>query len=172
MIKSKTNKATKVALALAVMLIFMMVLVLLAQTGGGDGGWLNWILVILIAVFSIWFFIKRKKRDAPKTQYEIIKYIADREFKESVKTLNVLEVNVERGGARETYVHFMENRITYLYLDGVGVVETHVGKNIGDVKREKQKDEIAMAVAKTGIASQSNREKLVAAGLYKDTDEG
>ena len=170
-IKSKTNKATKVALWLALILIFMMILIFFASSGEGDGVNLNKILGVLIMVASILFFVMRKKRNAPKGQYDIIKIVADGEYKQSGKTLNVLSANVERGGAGETYVCFTKDRVTYLYLEGVGVIETHFGKNIGIVKREKQTDEIAMAVAKNGIASQVNREKLINEGLYKDIVE-
>ena len=173
-IKSKTNKATKVALWLALILIFMMVLILFSQSGvngEGEGINLNKILLVLIIVSSVWFFASRKKRNTKKTQYDIIELVADNEYKRSARTLNVLSVNVERGGAGETYVNFSENRVTYLYLEGVGVVETHLGKDIGIVKREKQMDEIAMAVAKDGIASQKNINKLTEAGLYKDEGE-
>ena len=173
-IKSKTNKATQIALWLALILIFMMILIFFAQSGGdGEGGRinLNTILFILIIVSFVWFFVSRKKRNTPKTQYDIIKLVADNEHEQSARTLNVLSVNVERGGAGETYVHFEKDYVTYLYLEGVGVVETHFGKNIGIVKREKQMDEIAMHVAKAGIASQTNLNKLTDAGLYKETVE-
>ena len=173
-IKSKTNKATKVALWLALILIFMMILILFAQSGDdveGKKSGVNTILGILIIISSIWFFARRNKRNSQKTQYDIIELVADNEHKRSARTLNVLSVNVERGGAGETYVHFLENHVVYLYLEGVGVVETHRGKDIGIVKREKQMDEIAMAVAKDGIASQKNINKLTEAGLYKEEGE-
>ena len=173
-IKSKTNKAMKVALGLALILIFMMILILFAQ-GGDDGesnkGTINKILGILIIISSIWFFAGRKKRNSQKTQYDIIEFVADNEYKRSARTLNVRSVNVERGGADETYVYFLKNHITFLYIEGVGVVETHQGKDIGTVKREKQRDEIAMTVAKDGISNQRNRNKLIEAGLYKAEGE-
>ena len=173
-IKSKTNKAMKIALWLALVFIFMMILILFAGIGSdGVTNWsvINMIIGILIIVSSIWFFAGRKKRNAQKTQYDIIELVADNEHKQSARTLNVLSANVERGGAGETYVHFMKDRITYLYLEGVGVVETHIGKDIGIVKREKQRDEIAMAIAKSGIVSQINHEKLISEGLFKETVE-
>ncbi|MCK5317187.1 MAG: hypothetical protein KAJ55_04700, partial [Anaerolineales bacterium] len=81
-IKSKTNKATKVALWLALILIFMMVLILFSQSGvngEGEGTNLNKILLVLIIVSSVWFFASRKKRNTKKTQYDIIELVADNE---------------------------------------------------------------------------------------------
>ena len=174
-IKSKVNKATTVALGLALILIFMMILILFAQSGeggeGGDRGIVTKVLGVLIIVSAILFFAKLNKRNAPKTQSDIIQIVADAAYKHSAKSLNVLSVNVERGGNGETYVHFIRDYITYLYLEGVGVIETHVGIDIGSVKRERQRDEIAMTVAKDGIASQRNRDKLIEAGLYKEEGE-
>ncbi|MCK5614929.1 hypothetical protein KAR91_74390 [Candidatus Pacearchaeota archaeon] len=168
-IKSKTDRATKIVLWLALVLIFMMLLIILAQ--GGAGGVSNRMLLAVIVVVIVGFFVKRKKRNAPKSQADIIKFVADHVYKHFASELNVLSVNVERGAAGETYVHFIEDRITYLYLENVGVIETHVGKDIGIVKRENQTDEIAMAVAKDGLASQRNRERLNDAGLYKEEGE-
>ena len=167
-VKSKGNRATKAALWLSLILIFMMLLIFFAQSG------VNWntSLFLLILVGFVGFWIKRKKSGKTLTQYEIVNLIADGEYKLYGRVLNPLpeNVDVERGGAGETYVFFKIESVTLLYAEGTGVVETHNGKRIEVVKRARQADKIAMELVKVGITKRENMVALNDAGLYEENE--
>ena len=116
-----------------------------------DYSWVKWVVGGIIILY---FATKNKPINMPKNDEEIIKFVANELYREKGLYFNkkIDNVRTQRGAPGETYVEFLKEHITYLYLDDVGIVERYPGESIKNVKEGKQGDEIEMELAKSGVA--------------------
>lgn len=173
-LKSKENKASKIALTLAIVIIFIMLLIFFSGgSNEGNGAMSGVTKLILPAICIAILYLMIVKKRNPLTQYDIIKNVADSHHKQTGKILNTTPSNtrVSRGGIGETYIEFIDQIYTFLFLDGVGIVESYPGLKIDDIKRAKQDDKITMQMARAGIAKHAQMDKLDRLGLLPDEED-
>lgn len=158
--KSKRHKSLEVALFFAIIIIIFGFLIFSemnkndsvenTEQNDTDYGWVKWIALLLIIGF---IFTKTRQKPTPTTDEEIIKYVADEIYssKGIYLSTKILNVRVQRGAPEETYVEFLKESFTCLYLNGVGIVERYPGESIKNVKEAKQEDKIQSKLADIGI---------------------
>ena len=175
---SKKEKWLGIALLLAITIIVM---VLLISSGFKDGtvapeddatlntekdfdlsGFINCVLTSVIIIMIFLYFTRKKDIIGTIPDEKIINFIANEVHTNQGVYLNAHVDNVrsQRGGAGETYVEFLKEAQTYLYLDGVGIIERYPGESIKIVKRAKAEDENAKERAKIGFAQLKHIETL------------
>lgn len=173
-LKSKENKAFKIALTFAIVIIFIMLLIFFSGGSDEENGVINGVKKLILPAIGIgilYLMIVRKSN--PLTQYDIIKNVADSHYEQTGKILNTYPTNtrVSRGGIGETYIEFIDQIYTFLFLDGVGIVESYPGLTIEDIKRVKQDDKITMQMARAGIVRHAQMDKLDRLGLLPDEED-
>lgn len=172
--KPKRQKGLEIALILSVVIMIMGVMVFsssndddVTESDSTDQGWIKWIIIAAVILFIIY---KKKPDSTLQTDEQIIKHVADEIYNSkgiylSTKNSNV---RVQRGAPEETYVEFLDECITYLYLEGIGIIERYPGESIKIVKKGKQEDQIQMKLAEIGIARKKHMETLENYGLVEE----
>jgi hypothetical protein len=122
---------------------------------------------------GLYILMNWKKEKKPPTQFEIIKHVADEEYKNTGMKFDTSpkNVKVQRGGVDETYVEFIMEGFTFLYINNQGVVESYPNATIQQIKEQKQNDEISMSLAKAGITTKTQLDKLKALGLLPEKED-
>jgi len=167
--KSKKQSWLEMALFFASIIIIFGILIFSSQdkTEGTDG---NLFIYLIGALILLWYWNKRRAKPTPKTHEEIINFIADDVYRHKglyLKTDNN-NVKVQRAGVGETYVEFLGEHLTFLYLDGVGIVEKYPGESIKSIQKYKQDDIIQMKLAEIGLAKKRHVDNLE---VHELTDE-
>lgn len=133
----------------------------------GDYGFVKYIVVLIIIIL---IYNRGKSKSTPMQDNEIIEFVADEIHSSKSVFLNTKHdnVRVQCGAPGESYVEFIEECITFLHKDGIGIVERYPGETIKDIKLQKQQDEIQMSLAKIGIAKKKHMDTLEQYGLTEE----
>ena len=134
----------------------------------------NYLIYIIPAGIIAYLILNSKTAlPPPKTVEEIIKTVADTVYNDRGIYLNTTNSNVrvQRGAPDETYVEFLTESFTYLYLENVGIIEKYPGESIKAIKKAKAEDKIQMKLAEIGIARKKHMEKLEELGLTTEEQE-
>ena len=125
---------------------------------------------IVIIVLAYFLYNNNKANFTQRTYNEVIELLAKEVFSTKDIYLNTkfTNVKVERGNPNETYCEFLNEHITYLYAEGVGVVEIFPGQSIRNIKKGKQEDKIQMKLAEIGIAKKKHIEMLDSYNLTEE----
>ena len=177
--KSKKQRWLEYSLILALVIIILGSLVLFGSnnndvgvdakpdTADNQNDLLKYIVVLIIIILIV---NRGKPKPSAMNHNEIVEFVADEIHDSKSVFLNTKyeNVRVQRGAPGESYVEFVEECITFLHLDGVGIVESFPGETIKNIKLQKQQDEIEMSLAKIGIAKKKHMDSMEQYGL---TDE-
>lgn len=182
--KSKKQKWLEISLALVVLILLIGGLIVnnintnvstdnstqTQQQGVDEESKYPYVKYIIGIVVLYWLFGKKNVISNVKTDEEIIDFVADEIYKTKGIYLNTKFGNVktQNGAPNETYVEFINEHMTYLYLDKVGIIERYTGETIRDVKNSKQEDKIQMKLAEIGIANKKHIDKLEEYGLTEE----
>ena len=176
--KSKKEKWLGIALLLAVTIIIMVLMIssgvkddtitpegdmtLDTESKFNSSGALNYAFTGIIILMIIWYFTRKKDIIGTIPDEEIINFIANEIYNTRGVYMNahIDNVRVQRGAPGETYVEFLKEAQTYVYFDGVGIIERYPGESIKIVKRAKAEDENAKERAKIGFAQLKHIETL------------
>lgn len=163
---TKREKSLKIALMLAIMLMVIGFLIFSnddntsVETGIVDNSkpafdTYKWGFFGLAAILMYIVFGRNKNSITAKTDEEIIKFVADKVYIKRGIPLNTSldNVTVQKGGVDETYVEFWDKKLTFMYLEGTGIVERYPGKLIQNIKKGKHSDVIEMEMAKGKVAT-------------------
>ena len=137
------------------------------STAENQYGFVKYIVVFII----ILLVFNRGKPTATSMKHdEIIEFVADEmhNSKSIYLNTNYENVRVQRGAPGESYVEFVDECITFLHVDGVGIVESFPGETIKNIKLQKQQDEIEMSLAKIGIAKKKHMDTMEQYGLTEE----
>lgn len=183
--KSKKQKWLEIALIFAVLILIVGGLIFHGlnqpvdntqningtQTATAEEENKYWYVKYIIGIIILYYLFKSRKPLLPmKTDDEIINFVADEIYNTKGEYLNTQlnNVKVEKGAPNETYVEFTKEHMTYLYFEGVGIIERYMGETIRMVKETKQQDSIQIKLADIGIANKKHMEKLEAYGLTEE----
>lgn len=178
---------SKVALILGVLILIIVMLILMADMGDKDTQqdtiddaekepWLNSDMkkklgVIIIAAGVLYWYFTRT--ESPPTYYEIVKEVADKYYVDNGRYLSTIPENirVRKGTIGEHYIEFINEIFTVVYVEGIGVQEVYPGQTIIEVKNLKDKDEIAMAIAKSPINIGTIKDRMRILGQLPEEEQ-
>jgi arginine exporter protein ArgO len=173
-LKSRENRAAKIALILAVFIIIIILLVVFStpNTTPITNRLTNFKTLLLIAGILALLYYMRKKRNPP-TQYDIIKTIADEEYKHRGTLLDTSTTNiiVKQNTLMEYFVEFIREGIIYTYRVGVGVVESNPTQSISRRLENERQDKIRLLQAELDIKAQEKVRELKELGLLPEEEE-
>lgn len=192
-LKTKKQKWLEVALFFAVVLVFIAFLAYFGLQGNSDtitpidgnvtyiaenGDSVNrwWFIphlfVLGLIAIIIWLFSTRGNKPIPSMiDTDIIKIVADQIHNEEENLLlstRLINVKTQRSEPDEWYIEFINEAITFVFRQGTGVVERHIGMSIDNINEKKANDKIRMKLAEIGIARKRHLDIMEREGLTNE----
>ena len=128
--------------------------------------------VLIICTGALYWYFTRT--EPPPTYYEIVKEVADKFYDDNHGEILATipeNIRVRKGTLGEHYIEFIKEIYTVVYVEGIGVQEVYPGQTIIEVKKLKDKDEIAMLIAKSPINLSIIKDRMRILGQLPEEEE-